>query len=86
MFPYRLISCALFTFPGAHLPSLHSSLPPSLSPPGRLLHPHPPDPADGHMFHTEPVSSSVDSKHEELVALYASVARVISKGLASFEK
>ena len=34
----------------------------------------------------DPVSSSVASKHEELEMLYASVARVVSDGLSSFEK
>ena len=33
-----------------------------------------------------PASSSVASKHEELEMLYASVARVVSDGLSSFEK
>ena len=33
-----------------------------------------------------PASSSVSSTHEELEMLYASVARVVSDGLSSFEK
>ena len=37
-------------------------------------------------FPTEPTSSQVASKHEELEQLYASVSKVIYEGLTSYEK
>jgi len=37
-------------------------------------------------FPTEPTSSSVASKHEELDQLYAAVGKVIYEGLAGYEK
>ena len=38
------------------------------------------------MFPTEPVSSAVSSKHDELDGLYSSVSKVIGDGLSAFEK
>ena len=38
------------------------------------------------LFPTEPASSSVASKHEELENLYAHVGKVVYEGLSSFEK
>ncbi len=37
-------------------------------------------------FPTEPTSSTVASKHEELEQLYASVGKVIYEGLNTYEK
>ena len=38
------------------------------------------------MFPTEPTTSSVASKHEELEVLYACVGKVIYEGLTGYEK
>ena len=38
------------------------------------------------LFPTEPTSSNVASKHEELEQLYACVSKVIYEGLAKYEK